>query len=87
MLKSIKRLYSYQWLYQKCCHFSTQNSIIEGGETNTTILNENTDLSETTQETSLSRKLLEELDLPYNIYGNSIDIPPKVANFWHSFKK
>lgn len=34
------------------------------------------------QEKSLEVKIQEELDLPYNIFGNSIEIPTKVGIFW-----
>ncbi len=34
---------------------------------------------ENIQEKSLEVRLQEELDLPYNLFGNSIEIPPKVG--------
>lgn len=68
-------------LFKKSYGFSTNNSLPEEKKDDFPI-SETSSLSEKTQQTALQLRTLEELELPYNIFGNHIEIPPKVANFF-----
>lgn len=66
-------------LSKKTYCFSTKNSLPEEKKVDLPT-SESGSLSERTQQTALQLRTLEELELPYNIFGNHIEIPPKVAN-------
>ena len=68
-------------LFKKNYGFSTTNSLPEEKKADLPI-SETSSLSEQTQKTALQLRTLEELELPYNIFGNQIEIPPKVANLF-----
>ena len=78
MLKNFRKLFKNLSFNQTLHRFSTQLEGVTKTKQDALTLSEMNKLTQKPEEKSLKIRILDELDLPYNIYGNAIEIPQKV---------